>query len=369
MNTRLLFCLLCTAASASAQNYLTMPLTANPAQELPNYGLLPFRAQHARVQMFFDATEVGASTFTATELSLRYDGPIPPVGPPGPFTIQDLQIRIGTTTVAIPESRFANNLTSPLTTVSSGQHTYYADQGSIGPQAWGEANGSLTFPFQTPVAITIPAGGWLVIEFAMTNNNFGGVAHTFLDGANTTGGPIDGQAVAFGQGCSIGNGAPAITIGTAGRRAPGAAQFVTGQNLGANAPVFVLFGLDNTQSAFGPLPFRFPGTGCDLLTRIDANALTFATPGGALESGTPGNAFAVPADPAYAGLVLHEQLAALAPAANPLGLATSNAQTVTLGTITPPGRGTYAVGNNVDANATIATEVKAFGYAVRLRTL
>lgn len=369
MNTHLLLCLLGAAAAANAQNYLLMPATANPTQELPNYVLLPFRAEHARVQMFFDATETGASTFTATELSLRYDGPIPPVGSPGPFTIQDLQIRIGTTTVAIPESRFANNLTSPLLTVYSGPHTYWPDQGTSGPQAWGEANGSMTFVFQTPAPITIPPGGWLVVEFAMTNNNFGGSAHTFLDGANTTGGTIDGTAVAFGQGCSTGNGAPAMTIGSAGRRAPGAAHFVTGQNLGANAPVFVLYGLDNTQSAFGPLPFRFPGTACDLLTRIDANTLTFATPGGALESGTPGNAFAVPADPAYAGLVLHEQLAAMAPAANALGLAVSGAQTVTLGSISPPGRGTYSVGNNLDANATIATEVKALGCAMRLRTL
>ncbi len=369
MNNPVVPCLLAVAAAVPAQTHLTLPATANPAQELPNYGLLPFRAENARVQMFFDAAEVGAATFTATELSLRYDGPIPPVGAPGPFTIQDLQIRIGTSTVAIPESRFANNLTSPLTTVWSGQHSYFPDQGYFGPQAWGEANGSLTFAFATPVSIAIPVGGWLVIEFAMTNNNFGGSAHTFLDGASTSGGPTDGAAVAYGQGCSIGGSAPAIAIGTGGHRAPGAAHFVTGQNLGANAPVFVLYGLDNTQSAFGPLPFRFPGTSCDLLVRIDASVLTFATPVGTLEPGLPGNAFPVPADAVFAGMVIHEQLAALAPAANPLGVAVSNAQTVTLGTIAPPGRGTYTVGNSVDADAAIATEVKAFGYAVRLRTL
>ncbi len=70
--------------------------------------------------------------------------------------------------------------------------------------------------------------------------------------------------------------------------------------------------------------------------------------------------------PAFSGLEFHEQLAVLAPNANPLGAAFSDAQTVTLGTLTPPGRGTYTVANGQDAYATIATDVLAFGYAVRL---
>ena len=79
--------------------------------------------------------------------------------------------------------------------------------------------------------------------------------------------------------------------------------------------------------------------------------------------------FAVPADPVYAGLVLHEQLAPVSFGVNPYGIALSDAQTVTLGTLTQPGIGVYAVANGQDANATIATDVQAFGYAVRLSTL
>jgi hypothetical protein len=144
---------------------------------------------------------------------------------------------------------------------------------------------------------------------------------------------------------------------------------VTGQNLGANAPVFIVYGLSNTQSAFGNLPFGLPGTNCSLLASIDASALAFASTTGTLGTGAAANALVVPADPVYSGLVVHEQLVPFAPAANVYGVAFSNAQSVTLGTLTAPGRGTYAVWHGQDASATVATDVKAFGYAVRLGTL
>ncbi|MCA8966599.1 MAG: hypothetical protein KDC48_17090 [Planctomycetes bacterium] len=362
--------LLCSlTAGLAAQNQLTLPATANPALELPNYSLLPFMAHDARLQMFFDATEVGAATFTATELSFRYDGPIPPVGSPGPFTIADLQIRVGTTTVAVPESRFANNLTTPLTTVFSGPWTYFPDQLASGPQPWGESNDSLHFVFNAPLPITIPTGGWLVVEMAMTDNNFTGYAHTFLDGVTTTGGPIDGQSVNYGAGCAINASAVPATIGITGLRAPGAAHFLTGDHLGANSPVVVMFGLDDTQGAFGPLPYNLPGTNCALLTSVDATSLVLADASGSLIAGQPGAAFAVPNIPVAAGLVVYEQLGALVPGANPFDVVLSDALAVTLGSMAPLGRGTYTVVNDQGANAPIATEVKPFGFAVRIGTL
>jgi len=370
LSARCAFGLLALTAPVCAQNFLELPVTANPSAELPNYGLYPFAYTNAHVQMFFDATEVGSSTFTATSISFRYDGPLPQVGAPGPFAIQRLQIKLGTTTVAMPEARFASNLSSPLTTAFDAPVTYLPDPGSASPHPWGAPNGSLEFVFSTPVSISIPPGGWLVADIAMTNNNFFmfGFAHTILDGAATTGGPLDGTAVAFGQGCGVTATAAPATIGSAGLRAPGAAQFVTGTELGANAPVFVIYGLDNTQSLFGPLPYRLPGTNCDLLVSVDATSLAFADATGALDSRSFANALVVPADPAYANLVIHEQLAALAPGANSFAVAFSNAQTVTLGSLTPLGRGTYVVGNGSDANATLATQVLPFGYAVRLGT-
>ncbi|MCR9244271.1 MAG: hypothetical protein NXI31_04510 [bacterium] len=361
--------LLTTALTAglTAQSYLEMPATANPSLELPDFGLRPFAQRSSRVQMFFDASEVGASTFTATEVAFRWDGPLPRVGAPGPFNIQRLRISIGVTTVATPAARFADNLSSSLTTVFDSTVNYFPDPGSASPHPWGGPNDSLRFPFTVNVPLTIPAGGWLVLDVQMENNNFSmfGFAHTILDGVATSGGPSDGQAVSFGQGCSIDGSTPPVTIGVEGTKAPGAAHFITGQNLGADAPLIVAFGLSNTRSLFGALPLTFPGTNCDLLVSLDATTLTFADSTGAL-TGLP---FVVPPVAAYAGVTLHHQLVAFAPAANSLGAAFSNAQTVTLGTLAAPGRGTYVVSHGSDADATIATEVSAFGYAARLGTL
>jgi hypothetical protein len=117
------------AATLSAQATLTLPATASPSSELSSFSLVPFMQPESRVQMFYDATEVGASAFVATELALRYDGPIPQVGAPGPFTISRLQIRLGTTAVAAPGATFASNLTQPLTTVFDGPVSYLPDNG------------------------------------------------------------------------------------------------------------------------------------------------------------------------------------------------------------------------------------------------
>jgi hypothetical protein len=358
------------AVPAIAQNVLLLPASASPTSELPNYGLYPFAYTNARVQMFFDATEVGASSFTATEISFRYDGPLPQVGAPGPFTIQRLQIRIGATTVGLPDARFNANLAAPLTTAFDSQVIYYPDPGVAALHPWGAPNGSLTFTFLAPVAVSIPPGGWFVVEIAMDNNNFSmfGFAHTMIDAASTPGGPVDGQSVTFGSGCSIAGATPPATIGITGLRAPGAAHFVTGQNLGTNAAVMVLYGLDNTQSVFGPLPLRMPGTNCDLLVSADVTSLTFADGSGNLTAGLS-NALSVPPDPVLAGFVLHEQLAALSPGANAFQIAFSNAQTVTLGSLSRPGRGTYLVGNSQSAIAPLATHVLPLGTAVRLTTL
>lgn len=362
---------LCIAAAANvpAQNTLELPATAGPGGELPNYALHPLMQSNSRVQMFYDATEVGASSFTADQIQLRYDGPLPQVGYPGPFAIQRLQVRIGTSTVVTPGARFADNLTQPLTTVVDGPWTYFPDPGTVLPHPWGAPNDSLTFTFTTPVPISIPAGGWLVVELVMEGNNIAnfGFAHALLDGAATTGGPADGSGLNFGQGCAL-QGQPAPTIGSTGVRAPGAAFFLTGQNLGAGAPVFAIFGLSDTTSSFGPLPFQLPGTGCNFYSSTESYALVFADAGGTLEA-QPGTALAVPADNGFAGLVLFSQLAAYAPGANAFDVVLSDGLETTLGSLLPAGRGTWAVSHGASAVAPIATDVEAFGYAVRLRTL
>ena len=110
MRQAFLPCLCLAAASLSAQTYAYLPATATPTGELSSYSLVPFMQPNARLQLFYDAAEV-ASTGIANQLSLRFDGPIPQVGAPGPFTISRLRIRLDTSSVAAPGAEFATNVT------------------------------------------------------------------------------------------------------------------------------------------------------------------------------------------------------------------------------------------------------------------
>lgn len=359
------------ASAVPAQNHLLLPASANPATELPGYGLEPFMQANSRVQMFFDATECGSASFLADQLELRYDGPLPRVGAPGPFQIQRLQIKVGATTVAQPAALFGANLSQPLTTVFDGPWTYMPDPGTAFPHPWGGPNGALTFPFTTPIGVVVPPGGYLVIELVMQGNNIAnfGFAHAILDGAPTSGGPVDGTAQNYGQGCSTGPGQPAATIGTTGTHAPGAAFFVNGQNLGANAGVFAMFGFSDTQSPLGPLPLQLPGTSCAFLQSYDAYLLLVADATGMLPADAQNAALAIPARPVFQGTELLAQLMSVVPNANQWGFVLSDARRITLGNWSAAGRGTWTVSHGAFADAVVADSVRAFGYAVRLRTL
>jgi hypothetical protein len=362
-------CLCCAVASLTAQNYVTLPPTAAPAQELGSYSQLPLMQPNARVQVFYDSVEVGIAPLLLDELALRYDGPIPQVGAPGPFTITRLQIKIGVTAIAAPQATFAANLTAPLTSVFDGPWTYLPDNGSAAPHPWGGPGGTLTFPFTTVVPIQVGPGEWLVIDIAVEGNNISsfGFAHAMLDGALTTGGLTNGTTASYGQGCSAVAAGPAATASVTGLFGPGAAHFVGGANLGANAPVLAVFGLSDT-AAFVPLPFTLPGTACTLLTSPDVTALTVANASGAV-TGAAAVPLSLAANPAFSGIPLFEQLASLVATANPWGIVLSNAVAVSLGSWTPLGRGTYLVSHDADANAANGNAVRPFGYAARLRTL
>ncbi|MBL8748916.1 MAG: hypothetical protein JNK78_07140 [Planctomycetes bacterium] len=357
-------CLCLAAASLSAQTYLALPAQSDTTAELGSYSLVPFMQPDARVQMFFDASEVGASTFVADQLSLRYDGPIPAVGAPGPFSISRLHIRIGTTEIAVPGADFAANLTQPLTTARDGAWTYLPDPGSANPHPWGGPNGSLQFDFTLPVAVAIPPGGWLVVDITMEGNNISsfGFAHAILDGTTTSGGVQNGSATTLGIGCSAAIGQPAATITPSGTYAPGAAHQLAGQNLGANALALTIFGITNPAATL-------PGTTCTVY--VDPIIFKVVVTDGAGSFGTeqPGASLAMPADNAFAGLVIYEQAVSLIDGANAFGLVTSNAVEVSLGSFATPGRGIYTVAHDTDSAASVANSVKPFGFAVRLRTL
>ncbi|MGE3172620.1 MAG: hypothetical protein AB7O97_08325 [Planctomycetota bacterium] len=358
------------AATAGAQTYLHLPASFVPdAVELADYEIRPLMQTNCRLQMFFDAAETGSSAFTALELALRYDGPIPQVGAPGPFQIQRLQVLIGSSAAGIPGADFAQNLTQPLQTVFDGPWTYLPDPGSGFPQPWGGPGNSLRFPFTTPAAVTIPTGGWFVVELRMQGNNIAGFgfSHAILDGVETFGGVTDGTRTSYGTGCSAATGAPAATISATGNFAPGTAHFVAGQNLGANTLAIGVLGGSNAMSTFGPLPVTLPGTTCSLLASTDITWLAFTNAAGAVAPDLQSSAIVVPPVPAFAGARLYEQWISLVPAANPFGLIVSDALDVQLGSIQPPTTGIYLVSHGTQSDAAIADEVRPFGYAVELQ--
>ena len=367
---RQLLTVLLLAATAAAQNYLYLPAsTSTNFVEQSSYNLRPFMQTNSRVQMFFSATETGSSQFAASALSLRYDGPIPQVGAPGPFTVQRLRVRVGTTQTSQPTASFNGNLTQALTTVYDGVFTYLPDPGSAFPHPWEAPGTSLRIPFSAPLSISVPTGGWLVVDLQMEGNNIAnfGFSHAIVDGFMTTGGATNGTAVNFGQGCSVSPTSPSATISTTGTHAPGAAHFVAGQNLGANTIALMVLSGSNTNSQFGPLPFNLPSTGCNLYTDIDLNFVMFTDASGSIAPNTQMGAVSVPADPAFAGVTIYEQFVSLVSAANPYGFVLSDARAITLGTFTSPGIGVYTVSHGADANAAVADKVEPFGYAVRLQ--
>ncbi|MCY2956241.1 MAG: hypothetical protein NT107_04310 [Planctomycetota bacterium] len=367
---QLLIPILALSGIVTAQTYVIMPASTNVAvAELPDYNLRPFMQTNSRVQMFFSATEAGQSSFTATALSLRYDGPIPQVGASGPFTIQRLQLSIGSSTVGLPSATFASNIPQALTPVFDAPFSYLPDPGTSSPQGFGDPNDTLTIHFTTPALVTIPTNGWLVIDLQMTGNNIAsfGFSHAILDGVRTSGGTTNGTSTSFGTGCGTTSTAPAALISTSGSYAPGAAHFLAGQNLGANALVIGLVGLSNTMSNLGPLPLLLPGTSCQLLASPDLLMFLQSNSSGAIAANQQSAAIAVPASTAFSGLQLFEQLIAFAPAANAFDMISSDARAVVLGTIAAPLLGIYTVSNGALADATIADKVDPFGYAVRLQ--
>ena len=362
------FAILCACSAVAAQNYAYLPASLNlQSQEAVDYVIRPFMQQDCRVQLLYDVTEAGAASMTIDNLALRYDGPIPRVGAPGPFTAQRLRINVGVTDVSAPSADFAGNLSQPLATVFDGPFTYSPDPGSQVPHPWGI--GGMEFTFTTPATVTIPANGHLVIEFILEGNVGGGLAHTILDAARGIGGPVDGTALTLGFGCSAAVGAPAATITTLGKHAPGAAHFAEGANLGANAPGFLLLGISDSFGPIGALPFGLPGTNCSLYNSAEFPIPVVTDAGGAVLAG-PGTAISVPANPGLLGAQLFEQFVTVVPGANaPFDLVMSDSRAITLGSWNGPSRGTWMISHGTNANSPYADAVEVAGIAMRLRTL
>jgi len=357
------------SAVAGAQGYLHLPASLSPEiNDLGTYAEVPWTRTAARVQQFFSQAEVGSKSFVATGMDLRFDGPIPNVGASGPFQINRVTIKIGTSTVPVPGPVFDLNMASPPTVVFSQSVTYWPDQGYVTPAPWGGLNGSLTFPFSSPVSVNIPSGGWLVIEIAVSGNNLLGAAHAMLDAEAGPGGPFDGYAFNTGTGCSALGGPPA-TATTTGIHAPGAVHYIGGSNLGPNSPVVAILGVSQTQAAFGSLPWNLPGTSCFAYNSWDVFVNGVAGANGSIAAEDPAMAIPLLADNSLLGATYHLQLAAVVPGANlPWNLVFSDARTVQLGGINPLSKGMYVVSNGYSDTSPYADFAQEFGYAVRLHT-
>ncbi len=360
--------LLVLCSSLAAQNYLYLPATANPANtELSNYAMSPLMTTDAKAQFFFSAAEAGAAFFAATELALRFDGPIPQVGAPGPFVIQRLTIDVGVSTVGRPESRFAANLTTPLLTVFDQGISFLPDQGSKTPDDWGGTNNTLVFPFSAPAGIAIPPGGWFVVQITVRGNANNGLAHAMLD-AKKIASLANGSATSSGLGCAADPQAPNATILSQGTYAPGCAHSLYGAGLGANSAVLTMLGASDQNFGGLTLPFLLPGTGCSAYCSFDLALPQVADATGAIAAQTASSFVGVPPEPAFNGAAFFAQHVALVPAANQYGVVLSDKRTIQLGSYAPPQNGIWYVSNSASANASHATVADALGLALRVKT-
>ncbi|MCA8968644.1 MAG: hypothetical protein KDC95_02630 [Planctomycetes bacterium] len=358
-----------TAATAplTAQRTFYVPASFAPENaELGYWSDVPMMRPNARLQAFYDATEVGTNSMIMTGIALRYDGPIPQVGAPGPFTIQRLRISVGTTNVSLPGAHFDSNLTRPLTVALDQKWSFLPDAGSQTPDVWGGPGGTLTFPFKAPVVVQMPQGSMLVVEFRIEGNDIGARTHALLDAAKTSGGPQDGTATSSGTGCSVNATSNAATIQTSGIHAPGAAHSIWGKGLGSNAVVVTMIGGSDKTGTFGALPTTLPGTACRFYTSWDFFFVQLADAAGNLAEYASGSLVPVPPDVNLNGVTLYEQLISVVPSANAHGLVTSDKRTVVLGTLSPPAKGIYAVSSSASADALVGDLVEPVGYAMRL---
>ena len=361
--------LVATVGVANAQTFRHLPGSMSPANsELNSWNEVPFMRTQTRLQVFYGANELdGASAFTADQLSLRYDGPIPRVGQSGPFAIGRMRIRIGVTNVAEPDNRLDANLTTPLTTVFDGAHSYFPDPGSGFPEPWGGPQGTLTFPFTQPASVQVPQGSWLVVEFTMQGNTNLALTHALIDAGKSIGGWTEGTAVVSQTGCPASGTTPAAIV-PGGVYAPGATMSFGGSALGVASPVYTFLGFDD-QNGFGTtLPLTVPGTSCRVYSTWDIGLPQIAGLDGSIPVGAPASLLPVPLNPWLNGAVFHVQHVALANGANlPWGLAFSDKLTVTLGNLTTPDKAIRTASDKDSATSSLGNVLTAEAVAMRLR--
>jgi hypothetical protein len=320
----------------------------------------PFMTGACRMQVFFAASEMPASTGVARTLHMRFDGPSASTAP-SRHRVATFVVLLGVTNVGVDAvgSVFQQNLTTPLTT-AFGPQAFDFDCDTIaqqGPHAWGGVSGGLSFPLAQPVPFAVPTGGSFVVDIvAAGNDNVGASAQLdyYLDPTATQN---RGFAVTNGRGCPIGATSPGVVLDSLGSYEPGGSFSVHGDGYAPNAPVA-------TVLTFGLLaqPFALPGTTPTCWVYVDpASATTLALQvadgAGRVPAFTDPSTVPLPRQPRLCGVVLYVQNAAPTPlfSGNSFGLATTNYRTIVVGCPPPANVPVRTIVHHVNSSGAVAT--------------
>jgi len=354
-------------ASLAAQP-VTLPGSLTPVtNELPQASYVPLMVRDSRLQVLYDANELGSRTqLVVAAVAMRFDGPTG--GTVRSHTIERLTLRLGASSVdpAQAGSVFAANLSQALSTPLRDVRFQFTTDGNAlpGPEPFG-AGGQLRFPLAQPVAITIPPGGSFVFELACSGNDTGGApAHLdcAIDPAN---GQQPGIAFSNGRGCPLGATLPGPVLESTGVYEPGGSIGIVGRDFAPHTSVGIVI----TAHLFAS-PVAFPSTTPICWSYVDPGTTLLTL--GATSSGagtvSGGEPLPVPKRPPPAGAVLYVQsVTPVAPfTGNTFGLASSNYRTVQIGGPKTATVGAWMAASTSSASAAVAGAAFYGGLALQL---
>lgn len=319
---RSFFVAVVSAASLAAQSSVDLPASASGSEGISLAGVT-LGSFAFRTQIVVDAAAIAPGGAMLTGLRLRADRT---VGPQPAVTIPNVTVSIGSTSVAVGgmSSTYASNITGTMTTVFQGSLNLPAQGGDqYGPRSF-----DVFVPFNQTV-LYVGSQGNLLVDLVGNNPVCFGLCNPFywLDVASP--------------------GGTTSSLGLAGTMASGETPFASVIASGGTDPLLLTVG--NTLEFVTTLPLSVPPA---------VSAFAIAPLPGPIDLaalGAPGNtlwvdpAIVVPLSwstgfgsratvplplpnlPSLVGVTLWHQTAVLDPAANALGIVTSNATETRIG--------------------------------------